>query len=499
MKKGKKTHKTAETDPRNIVTFNEATRLLGTTRSTLYRWMKNGTISAMKAGRQWRFRREDIERFLAGKPPRFDLPADIKPLIKLLEAKIADAGAAPHREKNAAPLRRAVCDMILFALSENATDIHISSHVNVGGKPKAGILRTRVNGVLHVAAEIDSRLISPIVEEWMRLAGCRPDRKEAPQDGLILFSESPDREAVDIRCSFVPTGMGPSVTARIIDSKRAVFDFERLGFADGDVKNIEDAIRLPWGLIVFTGFTGCGKTTTVYSCLGKIAKPGVKTLSAEDPVEVLMPWVVQISIDPKIGLTFPEATIMMLRSDPDTMFIGEIRDEYGLRLALGAAVTGHVVMTVMHASSAAGALRRMVDIGIEPFLIADASKLVVAQRLIRSLCPECSKKTTPPAKHNERAKKAAEKGGLDWEKLPRDFRKAVGCKSCRNTGYCRRTVVAETLKITPEIAQALRSGAAAEELERLAVAGGMTTIAADAVRRAACGETTCEEIASLLD
>jgi type IV pilus assembly protein PilB len=249
-------------------------------------------------------------------------------------------------------------------------------------------------------------------------------------------------------------------------------------------------------MILVTGPTGCGKTTTLYSCLLKRADVRTKVLSIEDPVEYVLPGLTQISVNSKAGLTFERALRSVLRMDPDIIMVGEIRDAQVMELCLHAAITGHLVMTTLHADEAAAALRRMIDIGGEPFLVADTTKLIVAQRLVRRLCPDCSVGSTPSPEQLARAEKLARTGGIGWDALGRKYRQAVGCGSCGKLGYRGRTVIAETLEMTPEIASALRRRAATEEIRAIAVGQGMTTMAADGIRRAAQGQVSLAEVLS---
>jgi type II secretory ATPase GspE/PulE/Tfp pilus assembly ATPase PilB-like protein len=221
-------------------------------------------------------------------------------------------------------------------------------------------------------------------------------------------------------------------------------------------------------------------------------------MSVEDPVEYLLPWVTQIPISEGDGLTFTRAVRSILRSDPDVIMIGEVRDRETLMLALESALTGHLVFSTLHTDEAAAALKRMVDMGADPFVIVDAARIVLAQRLVRKLCPECSRKAAPPADLARRAEQTARSGGLHWDSLAKSFREPAGCPKCNQTGFKGRTVVAETLLVSPEIGAALRRGAGVEELRGIAVGQGMTTLAADGIRRAAAGQTSLAEVFRVL-
>jgi type IV pilus assembly protein PilB len=478
-----------------LIDMEQAIEILKTTRSTFYRWLRAGKIKGMKVGRQWRFYREDIERFLKGQEPRIDLPADIDPLIKTLSERAEQLGVKDIPPPDAGEVVQAVNLMIILASKMQASDIHLAPHISEGGEESA-ILRYRVDGALHPAAEIDIRLLPAIIERWKNMAACDVHEKERPQDGRILVIV--EGKKIDLRVCFLPAALGESLTVRILDPGAAwlaQLKFDDLGFAPRDKERILRWVEAPWGMIIVSGPTGSGKTTVLYVCLKHVARPEVKVLTVEDPVELLMPWTVQVPVRPDAGLTFPAALRSVLRSDPDVIMIGEVRDRETLTLAQQCALTGHLVMTVMHTNEAASVLKRMAEIGSHAYIIGESVKLIIAQRLVRKLCTECSvERQTPPVEFLERAEKMARAGGLDWDSLPKKFREPVGCAKCNQTGYKGRTVVAETLEVTSGIAAAFRSGASVEELRAIAVEQGMTTIAADGIRKAAMGVTSLAEV-----
>lgn len=480
--------------PGDLLGLDEAVSLLKTTRPTFYRWLRAGKFAGVKLGRQWRFRRSDIDLFLHGQAPRIDLPADITPLLRSLAGRIAEAGGSAPADSGGGPAQRAVALLLALASALRASDIHVTCHLE--GAATAVAVRFRIDGALHEIARVDPRLHRPLVEEWKRMSGCVVTETERPQDGRILFRAEGEgaEKLLDVRAAFLPTGLGESVTARILDRDALDLRLERLDYAPRDLANIRRALNAPSALIVITGPSGCGKTTFHYACLSEIAGPGVKALSIEDPVEFFLPWVTQVHANERAGMTFARAVRAMLRSDPDVMMVGEIRDTETLLVCMQAALTGHTVLTTLHAEDAAFALRRMVDLKTDPFIVADATKLVVSQRLVRRLCPHCSVPAEPEGAKLDRAAEAARRGGVDWHGLAKKFRKAAGCERCGRTGFRGRTVIAETLEVTAEIGRALRQDATADELRTIAVGQGMTTLAAHGIRRAAAGETTLDEV-----
>ena len=480
-----------------LLGMDQAIARVKTSRATFYRWLREGRIKGMKLGRQWRFYKEDIERFLKGQAPQIDLPADIAPLIRTLSKRVKEFRARDISQPNATKVERAVTLMIQLGVLMRASDIHITPHIMEGKLQSVAVLRYRVDGALHRVAEIDIRLLPAVVQQWKTMAACNVHECVKPQDGRIMLDLA--EKQIDLRVSFFPAALGESLTARILDRDiGGLLKLDRIDFAPRDREKLLHAIESPWGLVVITGPTGCGKTTVLYACLNHVACAERKVMSVEDPVEVFLPWVVQTQLSPTQGVTFSSAVRSMLRSDPDVIMIGEVRDRETLALSLQSALTGHIVLTTLHADESARALKRMVEIGEAPFVVAEATKLIIAQRLVRKLCADCAVTQHPPEDLPARAEALARAGGLDWDSLPKTFRAAVGCPKCGKTGFRGRNVIAEALEVTPEIGAALRRGASVEELRTIAVGQGMTTMAADGVRRAAAGETTLQEVQRVL-
>jgi excisionase family DNA binding protein len=479
-----------------LLGMDEAIELLKTTRPTFYRWLRAGKIKGMKVGRQWRFYRSEIDRFLKGEAPRVDPPVSIEPLIAELAERAREMGVEGLAAPETGNVGNAVDLIINLGAALKASDIHIEPFSTRPGAETIGMIRYRIDGVLHPAVEFDLRLMPALVERFKAEAACDVRERMKPQDGRILLKAG--EKTLDLRVCFVGTAMGEGVTVRILDSSNVMLSLERIDYAPGDRERLIKNLRSPWGLILCTGPTGSGKTTVLYSCLNQLCGPGVKTMSLEDPVEFLLPWVTQIAVDPSRGLTFEKGARAILRSDPDVIMIGEIRNRETLTVCQQAALTGHLVMTTLHTDEAASALKRMMEIGSEPFVVAESTRLILAQRLVRKLCPECSKPQGPSDGVLKHAAELARSGGLGWETLEPRFRGPTGCAACGKTGFRGRTVMAEVLEVTGEIGAAVRRGAAVEEIRAIAVGQGMTTMAADGIRRAAAGQVVLGEVLQVL-
>ena len=478
----------------SLVDMDQAIDLLKTTRSTFYRWLRSGKLKGMKVGRQWRFYKEEIERFLKGEEPQIELPADIKPLIRNLKKRVEEYGAQDVAPPDASDVLRAVSLMIRLGEAMTSSDIHLEPHGGPGTDGGVVSLRYRVDGVLHPMAEIDIRLLPAIIEQWKKLAACDVHEKRKPQYGRIAVKLNDTGKHLDIRVSFLPSALGESLTARVLDPDVAAsLELEKIETSPDVKQKYVAALSRPWGLIVINGPTGCGKTTTLYAGLNHISGPDRKIITIEDPVEYLLPWCLQIPINPDAGLTFQSAIIGALRSAPNVIVVGEVRDPGTADLCLSAALTGHLVMTTLHTPDSTGALKRLIELKADPFNVSEATRLILSQRLVRLLCRECSEPEEPKASLLRRAEELARGGNLDWGRFPKEFRGPRGCSRCVNTGFRGRAAVAEALEVTPPLYEALENGASAEELRAVAIREGLITLQAEGGRLAAEGKTSLEE------
>ena len=479
--------------PDALLSMDEAIGLLKTTRPTFYRWLRAGKISGHKVGRQWRFEKAEIDRFLKGEEPRIELRADIQPLIRQLESHVKKLGGKDVTLPAETQVQQAIKLMIELGFALGASDLHVEPMKKRIDSHKDTVhLRYRVDGVLHPTGEFDIRLLPAVIEQWKTLAMCNV-HDPTPQFGRLRF-EMKDLGPRDIRLTFLPTGLGPSVTVRFMPMVGELAKLDDIDYAPSDRDKLLGAINSPLGLVIINGPTGSGKTTVIYCCLQHLARPELKVMTVEDPIEVYFPWMVQMQVNEEEGITFPSAARAILRSDPDVVAIGEVRTLEMLEICMQMALTGHLVITSLHAQDAAKALIRMLDVGARPDLMSNATQLVLSQKLVRVLCQHCSKPYTPDSTLLGRAAKVGTAGGLHMEDLPRSFRKPVGCKHCKQLGYHGRTVIAEVLEINAQIREALLRKASADEIRTIAVGQGMTTMAADGIRKAAKGVTSLEEV-----
>lgn len=431
----------------------------------------------------------DAIRLLVGKTvrPAVAAPSDIEEALARLYGR-ADAEAPPAQVSVAgdiervrelgsdAPAVRAVNDLIDRATRERASDIHI--------EPFDGTLRVRfrIDGELR---EVDAPPVSlaPALASRVKvLAGLDVAEHRLPQDGRIRTSVR-GRE-IDIRVSVVPTLWSEAVVLRLLDRNALPLDLRGLGFAPDDAARLEGLLDRPNGILLVTGPTGSGKTTTLYAALSRLNRIERKVLTVEDPVEYRLPGVNQVQVRPRIGLDFAAVLRAMLRHDPDIIMVGEIRDGETARIAVQAALTGHLVLSTLHTNDAAGAAPRLLDMGVEPYLLASVLVGVVGQRLVRTLCPSCRATASigDSLARRFRAEPAAEVG------------KAVGCAACRGTGYAGRTVIAEVLAVDDPVRRLILDRADGPAIAAAARSAGMRSMAEDGFAKAQAGVTSLEEV-----
>jgi len=376
----------------------------------------------------------------------------------------------------AAPAVRLTNSIINQAIATNASDIHIEPFENYVA------VRYRVDGVLFESNRIPQNLYSAVSTRIKIMAGMNIAEKRLPQDGRIEL-ETKGR-SYDFRVSSLPTVFGEKIVIRVLD--RTTFDYTRdkLGFTERENEMLDKIIRMPYGIVLLTGPTGSGKTTTLYSLLSEVNTPDKNIVTIEDPVEYMLEGINQVQVNTKAGLTFAAGLRSILRQDPDIIMIGEIRDEETAQIAVRAAITGHLVLSTLHTNDAPGAITRLVDMGVEPYLAADAIVAVIAQRLVRKLCPNC--KAPYKAEDND-------KMILNLDK-PVQLYRAVGCPACQNSGYRGRTAIHEVMMVGREHRNIIARGGSAEEIREVAVRQGMVDLYESCRRLVLDGVTTIQEM-----
>jgi len=375
------------------------------------------------------------------------------------------------------PVVRLVNAILSQALSQRSSDIHIEP-----GEKGVGV-RLRVDGVLEAAAEVPAHLKLALISRIKIISGMDIAEKRVPQDGRFRWSEQ--GRDVDVRASTLPIVHGEKVVLRILDKSISLLDLHKMGFSEEIVRHVREIIGRPYGIILATGPTGSGKTTTLYAGLREINAVGRNIVTVEDPVEYEIDGLNQVQIVPQIGLDFSTVLRNILRQDPDVIMVGEIRDEETAHIAVHAALTGHLVFSTLHTNDAIGAIPRMLDMGVEPYLIRASLSGVLGQRLVRVLCQECKEISTVPPEILETL-------GDQWR--DQAFYAPAGCSRCRKTGYVGRTGIAEMLVLTRGIRNLVVGDPGRDEILAKAREQGYKTMREEGIRRAAEGTTSLEEV-----
>jgi type IV pilus assembly protein PilB len=399
---------------------------------------------------------------------------------ELLQLHGDESAAAVAAEANATPIIRFV-DLIMYqAIQDRASDIHFEPFENEFK------IRYRVDGALYEMAPPPRHLALPVISRVKVMANMNIAERRLPQDGRIQKNIA--GRSVDLRVSTLPTQFGESVVLRVLDRSTVNLDLEMLGMPDYIHAYILQVIQRPNGIFIVTGPTGSGKTTTLYSCLRKINTIDSKLLTAEEPVEYDLEGVVQVPVNEAIGLNFARVLRAFLRQDPDRIMVGETRDLETAQIAIQASLTGHLVFTTLHTNDAPGAVTRLIDMGVEPFLISSTLEAVLGQRLLRSICPGC--KTTYQPNDALLAQLEISRRDIGEKK----FYYGKGCDACNQTGYKGRKGIYELMQITDPLRELINERAPTVELKQKAVELGMVTLRQDGIRSIFAGDTTIEEV-----
>jgi type IV pilus assembly protein PilB len=380
-----------------------------------------------------------------------------------------------------APIVKYVNLLISQAIQDRASDIHI--------EPTEHDLRVRyrIDGVLHEVMRSPRSITAGVTSRLKIMADINIAERRIPQDGRLSVGHNGKK--IDLRVATLPTVWGEKVVMRILDNSTASLALSDLGFEEANYDRFAKSFVKPYGMILVTGPTGSGKSTTLYATLNIVSKPTINVITVEDPVEYRLPGINQVQVNAKAGLTFAAALRSILRSDPDVVLIGEIRDHETAQIAVEASLTGHLVLSTLHTNDAPSAITRLTEMGIEPFLVGSALDCVLAQRLARRLCMKCKEAYVP----DPRELQAAAFPWVDGEELPELFR-AAGCAACAKTGYKGRLALHEVMAVSEEIERLAVTRASGTEIGKVARAEGMHTLRTDGMYKVAKGVTSLEEI-----
>jgi len=430
--------------------------------------------------------------------PRDDILAELTKVVRAAEAlgaqRAVEASQVEVEESDDlevddgvsdAPLVRLVNSLIFQAAEDGASDIHVEP------QDDCLVVRYRVDGVLHEVQRIPRRLANGVTTRLKVLAKLDIAERRKPQDGRISLNASAAGRLLDIRVATLPTVEGESVVLRLLDKSRKAPTLHELGMSDEMQAALRELVHRPTGAVLVTGPTGSGKSTTLYAALTEINRAEINIITVEDPVEYRLSGVNQIQINQRAGLTFASALRSILRSDPDVVMVGEIRDGETAKISIEAALTGHLLLSTLHTNDAPGAISRLNEMGVEPFLTGSAVSAVLAQRLARKLCTHCCELYSPTVDELLKARVspdiAAANDGLS-------FYRKVGCPRCNQTGYRGRIGVFQLLTMTEELETMAAQRAPREEIERAAIRGGMKTMWDDGLAKVAAGLTSIEEL-----
>jgi type IV pilus assembly protein PilB len=415
-----------------------------------------GNVEAMKVAE--RYTRERQEQYNAKEKEEDTLSEDI----------------------NNAPIVQLVTKIIEQAVRQRASDIHIEALDNQVR------IRYRVDGVLKEVMRYEPELLSAIIARIKIIGGMDISEKRKPQDGRI--TSIVDRQEYDIRVSVLPTVFGEKIVMRLTSKMGLTKNKKELGFSTEELAKFDKILQNPHGMILVTGPTGSGKSTTLYTALNELNVEGVNIVTVEDPVEANVTGINQVQVNPKADLTFATALRSILRQDPDIIMIGEIRDSETAEIAVKASITGHLVVSTLHTNSAASTITRLADMGVEPYLVADSTVGVIAQRLVRKLCPKCKQERIADQLDKELLGVELDQDITIYEASPK------GCHHCNNTGFYGRIGVYEIMPVTTKLKEAINRRANAEEIKDLAIQEGMHTLRMSATKFVLDGTTTIDEM-----
>ncbi len=468
-----------------VLDLKEAADFLRVSKPTFYRWLAQGKIKGAKVGQQWRFQRTDLERFLHSDPTA--LESEVEGLRAAVDADRAtrDLGPFPWPKGGESDVPQFVEALMREAVDSKASDVHLDMD-----RDRARV-RYRIDGVLQEALELPKEAGKPILARCKLLADCDINERRLPQHGRIRVSF--DGREYDFRVTTLTSVYGEGMVMRILDQSSVLIGFDRLGMSERTRATLDERFHVPQGLILVVGPAGSGRTTTVYSALNQLNDPKRKIVTIEDPVEYALRGTTQVHVIRKLGLLPVNALRMFRWCDPDIVMLYELQDLETAEMLTTIAMTGHLVFTTMLGSDTASAVTRLIEMGLEPFLAASSLSTVVAQRLVRLVCPDCKAPYSPSA---ELLRRVEAETGLDLSKAT--FYRGAGCGTCRQTGYKSRTGLFEVLAVTEPLREVIARPVSTAALRQAAREAGMVTMLQDGVEKAAAGVTTLEEVMRVL-
>ncbi|MGQ9464179.1 MAG: type IV-A pilus assembly ATPase PilB [bacterium] len=424
-----------------------------------------------------------IEKFLADVMYEIETAeageASVKVMEEVVQQKEEEDLSNVVDDADSGPALKLVSKIITDAVEMNVSDIHIEPYENDLR------VRYRIDGILHEVLKPPKKLNRALSTVIKVMAKLKVEERRLPQDGRIKARVH--NKIIDIRVSTVPTLFGEKIALRLLDRSAIQLNLDLLGFEESTLKTFRRAIKTPYGIVLVTGPTGSGKTTTLYSALTELNDPGLNITTAEDPIEYSLMGINQLQVNEKIGLTFASALRAYLRQDPNIIMVGEIRDLETAEIAIRASLTGHLVLSTVHTNSAAATITRLVNMDIEPFLIASTLLSVLSQRLLRKICLKCKNEVKYPPEILLDA-------GIDPKTIDFPLYKGEGCKECRGTGYKGRIGVFENMLVTARIRDLILKKAPAEDIEKVAIEEGMLTLRGSALEKLRQGLTSVEEV-----
>jgi general secretion pathway protein E len=409
---------------------------------------------------------------------RLEINESVKGLIQDIRKDLSQEGNIDEDDEESSAVLKLIDIILKSAIYIGASDIHIEA------TEKSCIVRERVDGMLRQSFTFDKDIFNPLSSRMKLLSNLDIAEKRKPQDGR--FSASIANRDFDFRVSTLPTIYGESIVLRILDKSKAMIRLEDAGMSKFCYDRFSESIKVPYGIVLVTGPTGSGKTTTLYGALNAIKDVKDKIITVEDPVEYQMSGLQQVQVRANVGLGFADALRSILRQDPDKIMIGEIRDKETLRIAIQAALTGHLVLSTLHTNDAISAVTRILDMGIEEYLVSGALVAIQAQRLVRKICVHCKKETVLPEKLLKDVKQYLPENPI--------FYKGEGCKECGHSGYKGREMISEVLTVSETFSRMIARNASKEEMTKQAIEEGFISMFEDGVHKALEGKTTIEEI-----